>query len=64
MLWCVSTDLEKRKCDWMKAAAFAYGVEPTIECVLMNRPMCMKAAQISRVDILMVPPEELLEARK
>ncbi|XP_020278955.1 transferrin [Pseudomyrmex gracilis] len=64
IVWCVSSALEKRKCDWMKAAAAAYGVEPTIECVLMSRTMCMEATQIAEVDIFMVRPEELLQARK
>jgi len=59
------SDIEKRKCNWLRDVSIAYGIEPTISCLRVNsRPLCLKAIQKKQADIFIALPEELLIARK
>ncbi|KAH0952965.1 hypothetical protein HN011_010853 [Eciton burchellii] len=63
--WCLVSDIEKRKCNWLRHVSIAYGIEPTISCLRVNsRPLCMKAVQRKQADIFVTLPEELFIARK
>ncbi|XP_053977011.1 transferrin isoform X1 [Hylaeus volcanicus] len=63
--WCVSSNLEDRKCRWLREASLVYGVEPTISCKQEpTRASCLKAIKTREADIFVAMPEELLSARK
>ncbi|XP_011337868.1 transferrin isoform X2 [Ooceraea biroi] len=63
--WCLTSDIEKRKCNWLRDVSIAYGVEPTISCVqVSSRALCLAAIRKQRADVFMALPEELLMARK
>ncbi|XP_029047625.1 transferrin isoform X1 [Osmia bicornis bicornis] len=63
--WCVASNLEEKKCRWLREAAIVYGVEPAISCIQEpTRASCMKDLKTQRADIFVARPEELFEARK
>ncbi|XP_014469684.1 PREDICTED: transferrin isoform X2 [Dinoponera quadriceps] len=63
--WCVASNLEERKCRWLREAAIVYGVEPPISCIQeTSRASCLDALRSRRADIFVARPEELLQARK
>ncbi|XP_076175295.1 transferrin 3 isoform X2 [Ptiloglossa arizonensis] len=63
--WCVTSNLEDRKCRWLREASFVYGVKPTISCKQeSSRAACLKAIRNHQADIFVAMPEELLDARK
>ncbi|KAL0113854.1 hypothetical protein PUN28_011293 [Cardiocondyla obscurior] len=62
--WCLVSNLEKRKCSWLKDASLVYGVEPLISCFQeSSREACMDAVRNRKVDIFLARPEELLKNR-
>lgn len=63
--WCVASNLEDRKCRWLREAAIVYGVEPMITCIQeQSKASCLEAVRTKRADIVVARPEELLDARK
>lgn len=63
--WCVASNLEDRKCRWLREASFVYGIEPAISCIQEStRSACLDAVRSRRADIFVAQPNELLEARK
>ncbi|XP_067210522.1 transferrin isoform X2 [Linepithema humile] len=65
--WCVKSLLEMRKCEWMKMAASAYGIQPNILCYQYadtGNKSCLESVQSGQTHISVILPEELLEARK
>ncbi|XP_032675197.1 transferrin [Odontomachus brunneus] len=63
--WCVASNLEDRKCRWLREASIVYGVEPPISCIQeTSRASCLDALRSRRADIFVARPEELLQARK
>ncbi|XP_078033329.1 transferrin 3 isoform X2 [Augochlora pura] len=63
--WCIATNLEGRKCRWLRDAAFVYGVEPSITCKQeTSRAACLTAIKNNQADIFVAQPEELYKARK
>ncbi|EFN78174.1 Transferrin [Harpegnathos saltator] len=63
--WCVASNLEERKCRWLREASVVYGVEPPISCIQeINRASCLDALRSRRADIFVARTEELLQARK
>ncbi|KZC12392.1 Transferrin [Dufourea novaeangliae] len=63
--WCVASNLEDRKCRWLRDASFVYGVEPTISCKQeSSRAACLTAVQTGQADIFVARPEELYAATK
>ncbi|XP_018340131.1 PREDICTED: transferrin isoform X2 [Trachymyrmex septentrionalis] len=62
--WCLVSNLEKRKCSWLRVASIVYGVEPLISCLQeTSREACVEAIREGRMDIFLSRPEELLENR-
>ncbi|XP_071653962.1 transferrin isoform X1 [Temnothorax longispinosus] len=62
--WCLVSNLEKRKCSWLRDASIIYGVEPLISCLQENsREACVEAVRKGKMDIFLARPEELLEDR-
>ncbi|XP_018049923.1 PREDICTED: transferrin [Atta colombica] len=60
--WCLVSNLEKRKCSWLRVASIVYGVEPLISCFQeTSREACVEAIREGRTDIFLARPEELLE---
>ncbi|XP_076395168.1 transferrin 3 isoform X3 [Megachile rotundata] len=63
--WCIASNLEEKKCRWLREASIVYGIEPAISCIQEpTRASCLKALKTQRADIFVVKPEELFEARK
>lgn len=63
--WCVSTNLEARKCGWMQAAALALDIEPRISCIQQKtRQDALRAVKDDRCDIFVAKPDEELRARR
>ncbi|XP_036151373.1 transferrin isoform X2 [Monomorium pharaonis] len=62
--WCLVSNLEKRKCSWLRDASIVYGVEPLISCLQEDsREVCVEAVRNRKVDIFLARPEELLKNR-
>lgn len=62
--WCVTSNLEDRKCRWLREASFVYGVEPTISCKQeSSRSACLVALKDNKADVFVARPEELYDAR-
>ncbi|XP_018392136.1 PREDICTED: transferrin [Cyphomyrmex costatus] len=60
--WCLVSNLEKRKCSWLRDASIVYGVEPLISCLQeTSREACVDAIRKGKTDIFLARPEELLE---
>ncbi|XP_076650974.1 transferrin 3 isoform X1 [Halictus rubicundus] len=63
--WCVASNLEDRKCRWLREASFVYGVEPSISCKQeSSRAACLRAIKNNQADIFVALPQELYEVRK
>ncbi|XP_043267585.1 transferrin [Venturia canescens] len=62
--WCVGSNIEDRKCRTMRDVAQAYGIGPPISCIQRsNRTACIEALRTGSLDIVVVTPEEEVEAR-
>lgn len=62
---CTTSNLENSKCSWIREAAAVYGVEPDIDCIKAdNTTHCMQAVGDDAVDVVMVPPDLVYEARR
>lgn len=62
--WCVTTNLEVEKCNWLSYAANSYGIEPLIECVQeLNRKNCLESVKNKRSDIFVVNSSKEYEAK-
>ncbi|XP_043462916.1 transferrin isoform X2 [Leptopilina heterotoma] len=63
--WCVVTNLEIEKCEWISKIGKNYGIEPFIKCVhKINRENCIKSVIDKQFDIFSVKPHEEQEARE
>ncbi|KAI4497716.1 hypothetical protein M0802_007256 [Mischocyttarus mexicanus] len=63
--WCISSNIEDRKCRWLRDASFVYGIEPSISCIQQsNRISCLEAIRNQQADIFVSKPEERLEVSK
>ncbi|KAK2584704.1 hypothetical protein KPH14_007038 [Odynerus spinipes] len=63
--WCVSSNLEDRKCRWLREASLVYGIDPAISCNLeSSRASCLEAIRDQRADIFVSIPEERLQVSK
>ncbi|KAF5299510.1 hypothetical protein FQR65_LT01093 [Abscondita terminalis] len=61
---CTTTNLENAKCSWLREAANVYGVEPDIDCLKAdNKTHCMKAITNNVVDVVILPPDLVNEAK-
>ncbi|KAJ8684290.1 hypothetical protein QAD02_020082 [Eretmocerus hayati] len=62
--WCVSSNVEARKCGWMQAAAQSLDLEPKISCIQQkDRQSALEAVSDDRCDIFVAKPDEELHAR-
>ncbi|XP_014608643.1 PREDICTED: transferrin [Polistes canadensis] len=63
--WCISSNIEDRKCRWLRDASFVYGIEPSISCIQeSNRISCLEAVRNQEADIFVSRPEERLQVSK
>ncbi|XP_015598870.1 transferrin [Cephus cinctus] len=63
--WCVASNLEDRKCRWIRQISFVYGIEQPISCYqVTSRRDCLEAVKTGQSDIFVAKPEEELECRK
>jgi len=62
--WCLVSNLEKRKCSWLRDASLVYGIEPLISCLQEDsREACVEVVRSGKMDIFLARPEEILENR-
>lgn len=59
---CVTNDVEMRKCETMKLAAYSRDIRPEFECILNSK--CAQAVKDNKMDVTIVPGAEYNEARK
>ncbi|XP_053598322.1 transferrin [Microplitis demolitor] len=58
--WCVASNLEDSKCQWIRDAAFSHGIEPAISCYQQpGREACIDAVQRNECDFFVIRPEEM-----
>lgn len=63
--WCVTDNLEYRKCETMRSAVYAYNIYPHIFCVQeSSQEMCMEALQKNLADVFVTMPKEEPDAIK
>lgn len=63
--WCVTSNIENRKCNSLRQAARAYGVEPEITCVQeASREDCLESVRDGKTDIFVINPDETMIARR
>ncbi|KAK4882805.1 hypothetical protein RN001_006124 [Aquatica leii] len=61
---CTTNNLENAKCSWLREAANVYGVEPDIDCLKAdNKSHCMEGMVNNLVDIVVLPPDMVNEAK-
>lgn len=54
--FCVSSDVELRKCKWLKQAAYSRDIRPQLECVEKGREACLDAVVSGKAEVVVVPP--------
>ncbi|XP_044594482.1 transferrin [Cotesia glomerata] len=60
--WCVASNLEDSKCQWIRDAAFSHGIEPAISCYQQpGRKACIEAVERNDCDIFVTMPEEMTQ---
>lgn len=52
---CVSSDLAKRKCKWLRRAAYSRDIRPQIECVEKEVNECERAVANGKADVVILP---------
>ncbi|XP_015118896.1 transferrin [Diachasma alloeum] len=63
--WCLSSNLEDRKCHWLRRAALSYGLEPEISCLQQaGRNASIEGVAQGFCDFYIAQPEEFMIARK
>ncbi|XP_055619783.1 transferrin [Toxorhynchites rutilus septentrionalis] len=55
---CVTSELEQKKCEVMRKAAYSRDVRPEIQCVLKGKNGCVKAVQDGEADVVVLKGEE------
>lgn len=58
---CVSQDIEMKKCETMKRAAYSRDIRPEIECVLKDD--CLKTVKQSNADVTVVKGNAYKDAK-
>lgn len=56
---CVASELEKRKCKWLKRAAYSRDIRPQIECVEKSVNDCERAIANGKADVVILPENSL-----
>ncbi|XP_063705234.1 transferrin [Culicoides brevitarsis] len=54
--FCVSSEVEMRKCKWLKQAAYSRDIRPQLECVEKGREACLEAVSNGKAEVVVVPP--------
>lgn len=54
--FCVSSEVELRKCKWLKLAAYSRDIRPQLECVQKGRAECLEAVASGKAEVVVVPP--------
>lgn len=63
--WCVSSDLEFKKCHTLQKAADAMKIIPRFTCNTMrNRSQGLESVKSGKCDIFVITPSERLQARE
>ncbi|XP_063992307.1 transferrin [Diachasmimorpha longicaudata] len=62
--WCLSSNLEDRKCYWLRHAALSFGFQPEITCLqLAGRNASIDGVATGFCDFYVARPEELMIAK-
>lgn len=63
--WCITSEIEFRKCEALKLVSEAIGIEPKFECVIKNnRKSCLKAVENGISDLFISKTDENLLIKK
>ncbi|XP_046625410.1 transferrin isoform X2 [Neodiprion virginianus] len=63
--WCVSSNVEQRKCMWLRQALSVYGDEPNLSCIARtSRMACMEAVTQQEAELFVIRPDEELVAKQ
>lgn len=54
--FCVSSEVELRKCKWLKQAAYSRDIRPQLECVQKGQEACLDAVASGKAEVVVVPP--------
>lgn len=58
--WCTSSNLEEKKCQWLKEYSYYHGIKPGIACIQQqNKKKSIKAITAGQCDVLIAKPEDL-----
>lgn len=60
---CVSSDIEMKKCDVMKKAAYSRDIRPEFECHLRTKSACIQAVEKGDNDVVVVSASEYKNAK-
>lgn len=60
LTWCVSSEVEMRKCKALKDAAYSRDIRPAFECVIKGKSECQQALARKEVDIMVVAEDDFL----
>lgn len=56
---CVTSNIEKEKCEVMRDVSFSRDIRPTFECVLKENEKCAEALQNGQVDAIVVQAKNI-----
>lgn len=62
--FCVSSDVELRKCKWLKQAAYSRDIRPQLECVQKDSHACIQAVALGKAEVVVVGPKLNKEAQE
>lgn len=62
--WCVSSLVESRKCEALKAVAYSRDIRPTFECVMKSKTECESAIEAGDLDIFAVQSNDYLNQKR
>ena len=58
---CVSSNIEKKKCEVMRDVSFSRDIRPSFECVLKENEKCAEALNNGQVDVIVVQAKNIGE---
>ncbi|KAF7995226.1 hypothetical protein HCN44_004698 [Aphidius gifuensis] len=58
--WCISSNLEEKKCQWLKEYSYYHGIKPGIACIQQqNKKNSIEAVLNRQCDVFVAKPEDL-----
>lgn len=56
---CVSSNVEKKKCEVLRDVSFSRDIRPSFECVLKENEKCAEAVNNGQVDVVIVQAKNI-----